>query len=62
MAGRVVTIAAGNATLYEHARALMPGGVSSPVRAFGALTVTPGWAWNVMGAAAAPLVLKYMPA
>jgi glutamate-1-semialdehyde 2,1-aminomutase len=37
MAGRAMTVAAGNRTLYERALELMPGGVSSPVRAFRAV-------------------------
>jgi glutamate-1-semialdehyde 2,1-aminomutase len=37
MARRAMTIAAGNRTLHERAARLMPGGVSSPVRAFRAV-------------------------
>ena len=39
-----------NAELFERARRVMPGGVSSPVRAFGAVGGTPRFAASARGA------------
>ena len=39
-----------NDTLFDAARAVIPGGVNSPVRAFGSVGGTPGFLASAFGA------------
>jgi glutamate-1-semialdehyde 2,1-aminomutase len=58
-----------SAALFERARARMPGGVSSPVRAFGSVGGTPrflergqgAWVWDVDGNRYVDMVLSWGP-
>jgi glutamate-1-semialdehyde 2,1-aminomutase len=50
MAGRSATVGSDNATAFERARKVIPGGVNSPVRAFRAVGGTPRFIANASGA------------